>query len=138
MNKTIKPHDLDKQLQNQAKIINEMPPEPSWWSLWSSPSVTKNLLICHFASSIYMILHYGLLLNVRVFDRDYLQFNTMLTGICEIIGTFIGLFLILQTTRKWLWTSIFNIIASFVGLSALLIPSTGKKKKTLLTMNFIC
>ncbi|CAO1398262.1 unnamed protein product [Diamesa serratosioi] len=124
MNNTIKPYDLDKQLQIQAEIMKKMPSEPSWWSLWSSPSTIKDLLVCHFASSVYMILHYGLLLNIRVFGRDYLQFNTMLIGLCEIIGTFIGLLLIMHTTRKWLWTSIFNIIASIVGLSALLIPST--------------
>lgn len=126
MNKTFKPDDLDKQLLVQAQIMKEMPPEPSWWSLWSSASVIKNLLACHFASSVYMILHYGLLLNIRVFGREYLQINTILIGLCEIIGTFIGLLLILHTTRKWLWTSIFNIIASFVGMSALIIPSTGK------------
>lgn len=47
-------------------------------------------------------------------------------GICEIIGTFIGLWLILNTEQKWLYTSIFNIIASFISLSAHLIPPDGK------------
>jgi hypothetical protein len=47
-------------------------------------------------------------------------------GICEIIGTFIGLFLILNTKYKWQLAGFFNIISSFISLSAWLIPSTGK------------
>jgi hypothetical protein len=52
-----------------------------------------------------------------------------LAGICEIIGTFIGLLLILCTRRKWLYTSIFNIVASFISLSVHFIPKDGKNKE---------
>lgn len=45
-----------------------------------------------------------------------------ISGSCEIIGTFCGLFLILYTERKWMWTGIFNIIAGFIAYTAWLIP----------------
>lgn len=123
--KTVSPNDLEKQLQIEAAASLEVPPEPSWWTLWSSPEVTKNLIACHLAWSIYIVIYYGFLLNIRGFGREFLELNTVIAGVCEIIGTFIGLFLILKTSRKWLWTSIFNIVASFVALSAHLIPPTG-------------
>lgn len=46
-------------------------------------------------------------------------------GLCEIIGTFIGLWLIMTTHRKWLYAGIFNFIASFISLGAHLIPTDG-------------
>jgi hypothetical protein len=52
----------------------------------------------------------------------------MSSGICEIIGTFLGLLLILYTKRKWLYTSVFNIVASFISLAVHLIPPNGKRK----------
>ncbi|CAO1388922.1 unnamed protein product [Diamesa serratosioi] len=122
--KTVSANDLEKQLQIEAAASLEVAPEPSWWSLWSTPEVTKNLIACHLAWSIYIVIYYGFLLNIRGFGREFLELNTVIAGVCEIIGTFIGLFLILKTSRKWLWTSIFNIVASFVALSAHLIPPT--------------
>jgi hypothetical protein len=50
-------------------------------------------------------------------------------GICEIIGTFLGLLLILYTKRKWLYTSVFNIVASFISLAVHLIPPNGKTRR---------
>lgn len=37
-----------------------------------------------------------------------------MAGLSEIIGVFMGLFLILYTERKWLWAGVANIVASFV------------------------
>lgn len=49
-----------------------------------------------------------------------------ISGSCEIIGTFCGLFLILYTERKWMWTGIFNILAGFIAYTAWLIPLDSK------------
>lgn len=119
-------NDLDKQLEIQAAAMTEAPPEPSFWAMWTGPGVMKNLIACHLSWSIYIIIYYGFLLNVRGFGRQLLEINTVVAGICEIVGTFLGCTLILCTTRKWLWTSILNVVASFVALSAHFIPSSGK------------
>lgn len=49
-----------------------------------------------------------------------------MAGCCEIIGVFCGLLLILFTTRKWLWTGLFNITAGFIAYLAWMIPPEGK------------
>ncbi|CRL01672.1 CLUMA_CG014891, isoform A [Clunio marinus] len=113
--------ELEKQLEVQAASLAEAPPEPSYWEMWRGQF--KNLAACHISWSVYIVIYYGFLLNVRNFDRTYLRQNTIICGICEITGTFIGLWLILNTRRKWLYTSIINFIASFISLSAHLIPA---------------
>ena len=118
-------HDLDKHLELQAAEMQCVPREPSWWEMWIGPGVKKNLIACHLAWSIYIIIYYGYLLNVRLFGSHRSAINTIIAGLCEILGTFLGCYLILNTTRKWMWTSILNILSSFVALSAHFIPSSG-------------
>lgn len=67
-----------------------------------------------------------MLLNIRSFSRDHLEVNTVVAGVCEIVGTFIGLALILTTTRKWLWTGIFNILAGCLAYTGWLVPGDSK------------
>jgi hypothetical protein len=116
--------NLEKQLQIQAMEYKKAPKEPSYWSMWRGQ--VKNLVAVHLAWSVYIVIYYGFLLNIRNFGIKYLEENTIICGICEIIGTFIGLWLILNTERKWLYASIFNIVASIISLSANLIPPNGK------------
>lgn len=117
--------ELEKKLEVQSAAVMNEPKEPSWWSLWENKKVKKNLILCHLIWSIYIIIYYGMLLNIRPFGRDYLKINTAIAGMSEIIGTFIGWSLILFTSRKWLWAGLFNIGAALIGLSANLIPKTG-------------
>lgn len=105
-------NDLEKQLQIQAAAVLELPPEPPYWEMWKGQ--VKNLTACHFAWSVYIVIYYGFLLNIRNFGREYLEENTIIcgewmrkmfesqiikkkfTGVCEIIGTFIGNLLMLS------------------------------------------
>lgn len=117
--------DLDKQLHALSETMREDPPEPRCLSIWKGPTgVKRKLFAAHIGWSIFLMLHFGLLLHVRAMGRDYLEVNTVLAGISEIIGTFIGLYLILKTTRKWLWTSLLNIATSFIAISAVFVPDT--------------
>lgn len=118
-------NELDKQLEVQAAQLMNEPKEPSIFEVWQGP-IKKDLICCHLCWSIYIIIYYGFLLNIRPFGREYLEINTVIAGICEIIGTFIGWYLIMNTTRKWFWAGVFNIITSFIALSALLIPPSGE------------
>lgn len=109
-------------LSNDAK--NE-PTEPSYWSLWDGNFAFKGkLIVVHLGWSIYLMLHFAYLLHVRDMGRDYLKINTMMIGVSEITGTLIALYLILNTTRKWMWMSILNIVTSFIACTVAFVPYT--------------
>lgn len=52
--------------------------------------------------------------------------NFFCIGLSEIIGTFIGFYLIMFTKNKWFWAGLFNIIGGLVAYVAWLIPPEGK------------
>lgn len=124
-NKCIEEADLDKQLNLMAQAMKTSPPEAKWISIWEGDTKHKlGLLIAHLAWSSYLSLYFTYLLNVRVMGRNYLEVNTAIVGVCEIIGTFIGLYLILNTTQKWLWASLLNILTSMIAFSSSLVPDS--------------
>lgn len=117
--------DLDKQLKSLSEQMMKAPAEPSMFSIWDKKDgVRIKLFAAHIGWSIYLMLHFGLLLHVRAMGRNYLEVNTVIAGISEIVGTFIGLYLILKTTRKWLFASLLNIITSLFAISAVLVPDS--------------
>lgn len=117
--------DLDKQLHVMADTMKDNPPEPSLLDIWKGPpGVIRKLFAAHIGWSIYLMLYFGLLLHVRAMGRNFLEVNTVIAGVSEIIGTFIALYLILNTTRKWLWASLLNILTSIIALSAIFVPDT--------------
>lgn len=72
--------DLEKQLQIQAAAELEASPEPSYWEMWRGPGVAKNLICVHFSWSVYIVIYYGFLLNIRNFGKEYLEENTIICG----------------------------------------------------------
>ncbi|XP_059610465.1 organic cation transporter protein isoform X1 [Phlebotomus argentipes] len=118
------PRDLEHLLQVQAASCLEGPPPPNWWSLWEGHRAKRHMISIHLIWSIYIVTYYGMLLNIRVFGREHLEANTIVAGVCEIVGTFIGLYLILNTTRKWLWTGIWNVAAGIAACAIWLIPDS--------------
>jgi hypothetical protein len=117
--------DLEKQLHMMADAMKDDPPEPSLLDIWKGPKGVKTkLFAAHIGWSIYLMLYFGLLLHVRAMGRDYLEVNTVIAGLSEIFGTFIGLYLILNTTRKWFWASLLNIITSLIAITAILVPDS--------------
>ncbi|XP_052856369.1 solute carrier family 22 member 3 isoform X1 [Drosophila gunungcola] len=116
------PHDIDKQLELQAQTAMDAPPPSGWWSIWKGDRAVRHMVCVHLAWSLYIVVYYGMLLNIRSFSRDHLYINTFVAGLSEVIGTFIGLFLILKTTRKWLWTGLFNIMAGCIAYCGWLVP----------------
>lgn len=117
--------DLAKDLQEISTTLLKTPPEPSLLSIWEGDFKYKlSVLAVHLGWSAFLSLYYASTLHVRAMRRNYLEINTVIIGIAEIIGTFIGLHLILNTTRKWFWASALNIIAAFIEYSAIIIPSS--------------
>lgn len=124
--KHLLPPDLSDLLQNEAKNIQNSPPPPSWWTLWEGKRAVRHMICVHLCWSIYIIVYYGMLLNIRAYSREHLGINTIVAALCEILGVLSGLTLILFTRRKWLYTGLFNIFAGIISYSAWLIPSNGK------------
>lgn len=124
--KHLLPPNLAELLQNQAKNIQNDPPPPSWWTLFRGEHAVRHMICVHLCWSIYIIVYYGMLLNIRAFSREHLEINTVLAALCEITGVLCGLSLILFTRRKWLYTGLFNIFAGMISYSAWLIPNDSK------------
>ncbi|XP_055849421.1 solute carrier family 22 member 4 isoform X2 [Episyrphus balteatus] len=120
------PHDIDQQLQLQAITSMEAAPPSGWWSLWKGPRAVRHMICVHLCWSLYIVVYYGMLLNIRSFSREHLEINTIIAGCSEITGTFIGLLLILTTSKKWQCTGAFNIVAGMIAWSAWLIPDSIK------------
>ncbi|XP_013115754.1 organic cation transporter-like protein isoform X2 [Stomoxys calcitrans] len=116
------PHDIDQQLELQAQTAMDAPPPAGWWSIWKGEKAIRHMVCVHLCWSIYIVVYYGMLLNIRSFSREHLQINTVIAGLSEIIGTFIGLFLILKTKRKWVWTGLFNVVAGCIAYMGWLVP----------------
>lgn len=117
--------ELEKDLQDISEALVKAPPEPSLLSIWDGNFQHKlSVFAAHLGWSAFLTLYYASTLHVRAMGRNYLETNTVIIGIAEITGTFIGLHLILNTTRKWFWASALNIIAAFIEYSAILIPSS--------------
>lgn len=58
-------------------------------------------------------------------------------GFSEIIGTFIGLYLILYTRRKWIWVGCLNIVTGLCTYSVWFIPSTSNISSYVLFNSYI-
>ncbi|XP_037949804.1 solute carrier family 22 member 3 [Teleopsis dalmanni] len=116
------PYNIDQQLQLQAQTAMDAPPPAGWWTLWKGERAIRHMICVHLAWAIYIVVYYGMLLNIRSFSREHLEVNTAVAGLCEIIGTFIGLFLIVKTTRKWLWTGLFNVVAGCIAYMGWIVP----------------
>ncbi len=97
-------------------------------NLWKGTYIWKRNLACvHFAISCYIVCYFGMLLNAKSFGRDRLQINTMLMGVAEICGIFIGTYFIMNKGRcKWRYTAVFNLVAVVISMCAWLVPPTSK------------
>lgn len=117
--------DLIKQLHAMAEAMKNDSPEPTLLSIWRGPGVNRVALFAvHVGWSVYLMLYFAYLLNVRAMGRNYLEVNTAIAGLSEVIGTLVALYLILKTSRKWLWASLLNIVTSLIALLANFVPDS--------------
>lgn len=74
------PNDLDHLLEQQSTNIQSEPPPAGWWSLWKGEKAVRHMICVHLSWSIYIVVYYGMLLNIRAFSRDHLEINTVVAG----------------------------------------------------------
>ncbi|XP_029715576.2 organic cation transporter protein isoform X1 [Aedes albopictus] len=130
------PSDFDQQLKAFSELAVEKPDPDPWWSIWSEKGITKNLVCVHTAWAVFYTVYYAALVNITAFGRDHIQINTVVAGASEMLGCFVGLFLIMFTKEKWLWTGLFNVVGGLVAFTAWWIPPdvTGTNRVALLML----
>lgn len=85
-----------------------------------------------------------MVLNIRAYGHEYIYINTVVMGkynfavlqlvyhkhrqkgFSEMFGVFIGMYLILYTRRRWLWTGLFSMAAGVLAYLTWLIPENRK------------
>lgn len=103
------------------------PKEATWWELWDGTPSKIYVLAIHFAWSMYVLNFNCVVLGIRMYGRDHLSINTVAIGFSEIIGVFIGMYIVLYTSRRWLWAGSAGIITGLLGYFIWFIPRTSKK-----------
>ena len=83
--------DLEKDLKKISVTLSNAPPDPSLLSIWEG-NIRHKLAVfgIHLGWSAFLSLYFASTLHVRAMGRNYLEINTIIIGIAEIIGTFIG------------------------------------------------
>lgn len=74
------PNDFEKLLQIQSEAIRTDPPPAGWCTIWKGPRAIRHMICVHLAYSIYIVIYYGMLLNIRAFSREHLEINTVIAG----------------------------------------------------------
>lgn len=100
------------------------PPQANWCSIWDGNPRKRYLLAAHYAWGVYVLLFNSMVLNIRAYGREHIPINTIAIAFSEIIGVFIGLYLILYTRRRWLWSGVLSITSGVLAYFTWLIPET--------------
>lgn len=104
------------------------PPHAGWSELWDGNPSKMYILAVHFAWSVYVLNFNCVVLNIRAYGRDHLSINTVAIGFSEILGVFIGIYLVLYTRRRWLWAGLSGIACGTLAYFSWFIPQTCKLK----------
>lgn len=121
------PTNFDSFLQLEAAAYSKAPKPDNWLALWSTKSQILLMFALHTAWAVDVTNYNGMLLNIRVFEREYLIINTIICGVCEIFGVLTAWFIIMHShNHKFLCSGLFNIIAGILSFLGFIFPSTCK------------
>lgn len=121
------PKNIDSFLQLEASASLKTPKPDTWTSLWSSKIQIILMIALHIAWAADVTNYNGMLLNIRVFGREFLIINTIICGICEIVGILIAWLIIMHCqNHPFLCSGLFNIIAGMLSFLGFAFPTTRK------------
>lgn len=80
------------------------------------------ILAVHYAWSVYVLNFNCVVLNIRMYGRDHLWMNTIVIGFSEIVGVLIGTYVVLYTSRRWLWAGLAGIVCGILAYFTWFIP----------------
>lgn len=129
-------NNLDMLLDGEAAQLQKQPQSANWWSLWRNQQQTILTLALHIAWAVDVTNYNGMLLNIRVFGRDYLTWNTAICGACEIIGVLIAWLIVIKgDSYKFLYSGSFNIAAGCLSFLGFAFPADRKLFQNLFYSN---
>lgn len=121
------PSNFDSYLQLEAAAYSKAPKPENWQSLWSTKKQIILMCALHTAWAVDVTNYNGMLLNIRVFGREYLMINTVICGCCEIVGVLTAWLIIMKANdHKFLCSGLFNVIAGILSFLGLAFPDTRK------------
>lgn len=120
-------NNLNILLDGAAAQLQKQPQPANWWSLWRNRQQVILTLALHVAWAVDVTNYNGMLLNIRVFGRDYLTWNTAICGACEIIGVLIAWLIVIKgDSYKFLYSGSFNIVAGCLSFLGFAFPADRK------------
>lgn len=105
------------------------PPQANWCSIWDGNPRKRYLFAVHYAWSVYILLFNCMVLNIRAYGRDHLPINTVAIAFSEIFGVLVGMYLVLYTRRRWLWSGLLSIASGCLAYFTWFIPETCKNSE---------
>lgn len=121
------PSNFDGFLQFEAAAMAKAPKPDNWPSLWSSKVQIVLMIALHTAWAVDVTNYNGMLLNIRVFGRNYLVINTIIAGLCEIAGVFCAWLIVMNANKRMFFCSgSFNIVAGAASFLGFAFPSSCK------------
>ncbi|XP_031635382.1 organic cation transporter-like protein isoform X2 [Contarinia nasturtii] len=126
-NKRRVPINLEELLKSEFNTGAANPPQANWSSLWDGKPSRIYILALHYAWSVYVLNFNCVVLNIRAFGRDHLSINTVAIALSEIFGVFIGIYIVLYTSRRWLWSGLAGICSGCLSYLTWFIPQTLKE-----------
>lgn len=121
------PKDLSIQLKLQAMHLKSEPEPTNWISLWrDSPLISLRIFSLHVAWSCFTIMYFGMVLNMRNYDKLNLPRSARYLAVSEMIGCVIGCLLALKSKQKFMLSGISNICGAGIALCIWIFDTRGK------------
>ncbi|BFF89375.1 solute carrier family 22 member 8 [Drosophila madeirensis] len=124
------PLTLDVQLTAYAKDL-ELAAEQkrSYCRIWDGETKRSQLIYIHWIWGCAMVLYNITLLMIRNLGAAQVHVNTAALGFAEMVGVFVGLYMILYTRRHWRWAGNLMIVASLSTYLVWLLPETERNSR---------
>ncbi|XP_065372163.1 solute carrier family 22 member 3 [Calliphora vicina] len=122
------PLDLENQLELYAQNLRNTK-ESNYWSIWDGKTPRVFIILIHWAWVVSAVLYNVMILMIRTLGVEHLHVNTACLGFAEMLGVFLGLYLILYTRHHWLWCGYVMMLAGFITYLIWFIPDTIKESR---------
>ncbi|XP_064547827.1 solute carrier family 22 member 1 [Drosophila montana] len=101
----------------------------SYCQIWDKETKRRQLVYIHLIWGCAQVLYNIILLMIRSLGEAQVHVNTAALGFAEMLGVFVGLYLILYTRRYWRWAGNLMIVAGFCTYLVWLLPESDRNSR---------
>ncbi|KAH8369124.1 hypothetical protein KR009_002014 [Drosophila setifemur] len=124
------PLTLDVQLTGYAKDLElKAEQKRSYFQIWDGETKRSQLVYIHCIWGAAMVIYTVSLLMIRNLGAQQVHVNTAALAFGEMVGIFVGLYMILYTRRHWRWAGNLMIAASLFTYLIWLLPETERNSR---------